>query len=1047
MDIFGKGSSASLPDGIQETADGINIDDLQVDGGAIKGSFLVGDGTNYKDIGAPPGDDYLLLSDSAETLGAKWLQVSTSGIINGGANVGSGLGTVYRDETAGGILNYKTLDSDGSIVLTNNADEVKIQANINDAGSGVLDLWSADKITTEIASAGVEIDDTSVSEVKVWSSSKTNDDIKANASLSGSDYIAKSNLSATKAPYNVVTSKDSCVEYAGNRFSVNTFTVTTAIANGDILKGYYALTYNSASTGTQNATRVKHRVVNISGSIVTFDSDPNALADVLFLYPYNFDAVYRPALPLTNNKFGTNIIGVGDWLYIAGKNNQKYCFVNKPAWTAQEYDWKTGSAGIGSSCAFGQFVFTFGANTSDTNDYFKIDVEDQANPIKIRPMGAGVTAYNPFVINKQIVFTGEATRGFLIYDIYTDTYNTLPYRDEISTSGLNGFRTFYDTYNSRLVLFNADVLYWYNFDPANFLSGDFAGNFLTIPTMSQLILTTCETADVNVICAVAYDGSEIFLVNISLGTIERFPLLSTPVSASISSCLYITGLNSILITGASLRFNFMFNLITKQLCRFDGVSPTASNRFGCMISNNELVIMANNAINGYIINDKGIEGYGFRKRDLHCNNVLFNDSGVLEIKDNDSSGLIIKDSTSPFITCDSTTGLKKVLMNERLESDLITTKSILFNGNSNANIVTIPNTLASGYKIVDAGFTTHLDINTASNIMSINDSIQMGINNSLNTRLIDFDGTNGTNKIRLEDNLASALQIDQGANNYMTVSTTNGNELVTFNEPVVANILDTQQLRINNGSFLQFVKQSSGADYQLIFPANQGSTDQILKLSNGTGSLEWATDEALVNPMTSTGDIIVGGGSGVPTRLGVGSDNNIARVSGGTLTYSGGNVNNITSLSNLTSINNIGVFPGTFSILNSSSNATFVGGNGSNVGIDGLFSSVDRIGNDAPNLISNRELRIEVDARYRISGSISYENVGSNSVTVLITKNGATIDSAFMNPSNSTIATCTFDSMEFCDDTDIIKFAFLATNGSNYKFLDPRLAVERLTQL
>lgn len=59
-----------------------------------------------------------------------------------------------------------------------------------------------------------------------------------------------------------------------------------------------------------------------------------------------------------------------------------------------------------------------------------------------------------------------------------------------------------------------------------------------------------------------------------------------------------------------------------------------------------------------------------------------------------------------------------------------------------------------------------------------------------------------------------------------------------------------------------------------------GSSGQVLKSNGGTSAPSWSN--ALTNPMTTGGDIIYGGASGAPTRLANGSNGQILTSSGGT---------------------------------------------------------------------------------------------------------------------------------------------------------------------
>ena len=64
--------------------------------------------------------------------------------------------------------------------------------------------------------------------------------------------------------------------------------------------------------------------------------------------------------------------------------------------------------------------------------------------------------------------------------------------------------------------------------------------------------------------------------------------------------------------------------------------------------------------------------------------------------------------------------------------------------------------------------------------------------------------------------------------------------------------------------------------------SESSQSDQVLK-SDGQGGTYWGTDSAgMQNPMNSAGDIIVGGTSGTPTRLGLGSNGKVLTSNGST---------------------------------------------------------------------------------------------------------------------------------------------------------------------
>lgn len=60
-----------------------------------------------------------------------------------------------------------------------------------------------------------------------------------------------------------------------------------------------------------------------------------------------------------------------------------------------------------------------------------------------------------------------------------------------------------------------------------------------------------------------------------------------------------------------------------------------------------------------------------------------------------------------------------------------------------------------------------------------------------------------------------------------------------------------------------------------------GTAGQVLKVNSGATAVEWGTDNGMTNPMTTAGDIIYGGASGTPTRLGLGTAGQVLKVNSG----------------------------------------------------------------------------------------------------------------------------------------------------------------------
>lgn len=115
----------------------------------------------------------------------------------------------------------------------------------------------------------------------------------------------------------------------------------------------------------------------------------------------------------------------------------------------------------------------------------------------------------------------------------------------------------------------------------------------------------------------------------------------------------------------------------------------------------------------------------------------------------------------------------------------------------------------------------------------------------------------------------------------------------------VANCLPTDGLLLSNQKDIRLGEAvANGSQYvalqapasvagnvTLTLPDALGSNLQFLQ-TDASGVLSWSP--ALINPMTTEGDIILGGASGAATRLGVGAANQILQRSGATLAWGAG---------------------------------------------------------------------------------------------------------------------------------------------------------------
>lgn len=88
--------------------------------------------------------------------------------------------------------------------------------------------------------------------------------------------------------------------------------------------------------------------------------------------------------------------------------------------------------------------------------------------------------------------------------------------------------------------------------------------------------------------------------------------------------------------------------------------------------------------------------------------------------------------------------------------------------------------------------------------------------------------------------------------------------------------------------------QTNGTDNGSQAKLNLKAGSNVTITDDGTGGVTVAAESGMSNPMTTAGDMIVGGSSGTPTRLGKGSDGQILAMVGGAQTWatpgSGGGV-------------------------------------------------------------------------------------------------------------------------------------------------------------
>lgn len=65
-----------------------------------------------------------------------------------------------------------------------------------------------------------------------------------------------------------------------------------------------------------------------------------------------------------------------------------------------------------------------------------------------------------------------------------------------------------------------------------------------------------------------------------------------------------------------------------------------------------------------------------------------------------------------------------------------------------------------------------------------------------------------------------------------------------------------------------------------IYVGSNAATNGQVLTANGSGSASWQNPSGMANPMSAAGDVIVGGASGAPTRLGLGTSGQVIQSNG-----------------------------------------------------------------------------------------------------------------------------------------------------------------------
>jgi len=142
----------------------------------------------------------------------------------------------------------------------------------------------------------------------------------------------------------------------------------------------------------------------------------------------------------------------------------------------------------------------------------------------------------------------------------------------------------------------------------------------------------------------------------------------------------------------------------------------------------------------------------------------------------------------------------------------------------------------------------------------------------------------------VEDDPSPRLGGDLNVNSKRIV-TTGGTDVViapsTTGDFVIRGNNTDGSIRLNcsantHGVTIQSPPHSAAATYTLVLPVDTGTSGQVLA-TDGTGTLSWANNVGgggYLDPLTTDGDIVIRSG-GVTTRLGIGAEGQVLKVSSG----------------------------------------------------------------------------------------------------------------------------------------------------------------------
>jgi len=216
---------------------------------------------------------------------------------------------------------------------------------------------------------------------------------------------------------------------------------------------------------------------------------------------------------------------------------------------------------------------------------------------------------------------------------------------------------------------------------------------------------------------------------------------------------------------------------------------------------------------------------------------------------------IVDDAAVEFITLDSTTGTPLVNIAQPTDFALGVTMS----GATTINTLTVPTNLADALSIADDAAVDFivLDSTTGTPVINMAQSTDFALG-------INFSGATTVNTVTIPDNLADALRITDGTQNYVTITTTTGSDQINLNQTtaITAGSLAVQAGNLN-------VTGTAFANETATYNNDASVTTNGLELKTAreVHTLAAAADSATTTLAIPVGALIIGASFNVDTTI------------------------------------------------------------------------------------------------------------------------------------------------------------------------------------